>query len=847
MSFEFDNLTEAEVKQLTVTLSPYFLKEEQKALLSMVNRSLDFVEDRVGALPSSLVSMGSVTTGADNILYTTSPGVFSNTYLSPLMRSVLAQTTQFDIRNAIGASPVLANTDSLAEGVANLYYTDVRVDALAVARKWIQNPTTTTGDLIYRDSGGNTTRLPIGLTGDVLSVVGGIPTWQAAMGGGVVDGDKGDVVVTGGGLSWNLDSGVVTNTKLAAAPTLTLKGNNTGSAASPADLTVSQVKTMLAYTAGDVGADASGAATAAQAFAIQRSNHTGTQVASTISDFSTAVAATAAVTANTAKVTNATHTGDATGATALTIANDVVTNAKLANMAANSFKINNTGSAADPIDGTVAQVKTLLAYTPADIGAATSAQANATHTGDATGATALTLATVNSNVGAFGSATQIPTFTVNAKGLTTAAANVAISIPSSQVSDFSEAVDDRVSALAVAGTNMTITYNDVANTLTFDAAGGGAGTDLSYTAATRVIASSTGVDATLPLVSTGDAGLAPASGGGTANFLRADGAWAAPSGGGGGSPGGSSGEVQYNNAGAFDGAADVEIEGGQLRLRVPATAPSTPAADGIKLYAKNFGGRLMPGVKGPSGQATVLQPHIGRNSISYAQPILGGATPSAVGIVLTATGTAAVASWASTSLHTKLPRSNYQVTVAATTAVAGWRYASVRFTIGNNNSTDGAGGFHYVCMWGPSTGVSTTTNRAFVGMANTTGAPTDVEPSSITNIVGMGWDAADTNIQIMHRGTGAVTKIDLGASFPVPTANNTEVYELSMFSPANTTTQTVGYRVQNMATGDIAEGTITTNLPTTTTALAPRGWMSVGGTSSVIGIALMKLYVETDL
>lgn len=104
------------------------------------------------------------------------------------------------------------------------------------------------------------------------------------------------------------------------------------------------------------------------------------------------------------------------------------------------------------------------------------------------------------------------------------------------ISDFAEAVDDRVAALVVAGTNMTITYNDGAGTLTFDAAGGGAGTNLSYTAATRVIASDTGTDATLPLVTSGEAGLAPASGGGTTNFLRADGTWAAPSGGGGSAP-----------------------------------------------------------------------------------------------------------------------------------------------------------------------------------------------------------------------------------------------------------------------------------------------------------------------
>ena len=174
-----------------------------------------------------------------------------------------------------------------------------------------------------------------------------------------------------------------------------------------------------------------------------------------------------------------------------------------------------------------------VAATPA-VTANTAKVTNATHTGDVTGATALTLATVNANVGSFGSATQVATVTVNAKGLTTAAGSTSIAIPASQVTDFSEAVDDRVAALVVAGTNMTVTYNDGAGTLTFDAAGGGAGTNLSYTAATRIIASDTGTDATLPLVTSGDAGLAPASGGGTTNFLRADGTWAAPSGGGGG-------------------------------------------------------------------------------------------------------------------------------------------------------------------------------------------------------------------------------------------------------------------------------------------------------------------------
>lgn len=102
-----------------------------------------------------------------------------------------------------------------------------------------------------------------------------------------------------------------------------------------------------------------------------RANHTGTQTAATISDFDTEVSNNTDVAANTLKVTNATHTGDVTGATALTIADNAVTAAKISstdttfNVGTNvgigavstSFKLNvdtGTGSSGLNVTGAVA-------------------------------------------------------------------------------------------------------------------------------------------------------------------------------------------------------------------------------------------------------------------------------------------------------------------------------------------------------------------------------------------------------------------------------------------------------------------------------------------------------------
>jgi hypothetical protein len=84
-------------------------------------------------------------------------------------------------------------------------------------------------------------------------------------------------------------------------------------------------------------------------------------------------------------------------------------------------------------------------------------------TGDVTaigpGSTTATLATVNSNVGSFGSQSQISTFTVNGKGLVTAAGNTTITAPAGSLTGTTLASNVVSSSLTAIGTISSGTWN----------------------------------------------------------------------------------------------------------------------------------------------------------------------------------------------------------------------------------------------------------------------------------------------------------------------------------------------------------------------------------------------------
>ena len=87
----------------------------------------------------------------------------------------------------------------------------------------------------------------------------------------------------------------VTFAKIEEIPANTILGNNTAGSSDILELTTAQTRTLLNVADGAT-------ANSSDATLLARANHTGTQTASTISDFDTEVANNTAVVANTAKV-----------------------------------------------------------------------------------------------------------------------------------------------------------------------------------------------------------------------------------------------------------------------------------------------------------------------------------------------------------------------------------------------------------------------------------------------------------------------------------------------------------------------------------------------------------------
>ena len=276
-------------------------------------------------------------------------------------------------------------------------------------------------------------------------------------------------------------------------------------------------------------------------------------------------------------------------------------------------------------------------------------------------------------------------------------------------------------------------------------------------------------------------------------------------------------------------------------LTLPATPnPTVPSDSYGTIFIKKIAGRAMAAQIGPSGLDTTLQANLGGNKVALWMPPGGSTTvPGVFGMAaLTATGTATARPVAATNLLTRMTRLGY-VSAATAAALAGVRETVAKFTTG---AGPGLGGFFARYRFGVSDAATVGGARMFIGLDALIVAPTNIDPSTKVNCIGVGQIAASNNLHIIRGNATAKTPIDLGANFPANT--NADAYELSLFAPP---AGGCYWQVRRLNTTFEATGFLpSTEIPIATQLLCHQLWRCNNATALAVGLDVCGIYIETD-
>jgi hypothetical protein len=298
-----------------------------------------------------------------------------------------------------------------------------------------------------------------------------------------------------------------------------------------------------------------------------------------------------------------------------------------------------------------------------------------------------------------------------------------------------------------------------------------------------------------------------------------------------------------NEEGAYIGTGwdiGVDVQSGGLQLAAQ-SQPNVPVAGQLRIWAQDIAGRVLPKWMGPSGVDTPVQAGLGFNRVAWTAP--NGTANCGTGVsvfaaTLATAGTCTVPALASTNLLTSV-RSLIYGSGATAGTVAFQRQAIMQVWRGN---AAGFGGFFYTTRFGYAS--LQAGQRMFIGVSDSTVAPTNVDPTTQTTDakVGLGINTNTGNLKLINNTKlSAPTVLDLGASFPV---NTTSLYELILFSAPNGTS--IGYRVTNISTNVQTSGSLTTNLPANTSFMAPLLWETNNATAANASMYWSGWYLESD-
>lgn len=144
------------------------------------------------------------------------------------------------------------------------------------------------------------------------------------------------------------------------------------------------------------------------------------------------------------------------------------------------------------------------------------------------------------------------------------------------------------------------------------------------------------------------------------------------------------------------------------------------------------------------------------------------------------------------------------------------------------------GGYEFYTVFAPSDAAAVTGERSFHGVMASSAAPTNVEPTTLLNCIGLARISTSTNFHfIRNDATGAATAVDLGATFPANQLS-TNLYEMYLKVDATS----AFYQVTNLSTAAVASNTVTTDLPASTLFMAYNSWVTNNAQLLVAGYDL---------
>lgn len=294
------------------------------------------------------------------------------------------------------------------------------------------------------------------------------------------------------------------------------------------------------------------------------------------------------------------------------------------------------------------------------------------------------------------------------------------------------------------------------------------------------------------------------------------------------------------------GAKNVFITQPALDLLAESVSSVAPVGT-VQRYSKSIANRAFLAQIGNTGIEKFSQPFLGRARIGYwAAQGNSGSAPTTIGMGTPTASIGTARSINQANIVSRMRRIGYAT--AATAGALANVYSGQQMICGNGVANEGSG-FYYACKFAPANNAAVAGERFFCGISTSFSAPTNVEPSTLTNQIGVAQLSTDnTQFYLVYGGSAAQTAIPLGTNFPPATAA-LNAFEIAIYSPPSPA-NTYYVQVTNFNTNAVYTTTLTgasTVVPQSSSVLAWRIWKTNNATALAAAFDLATVYIETDI